>query len=99
MLLTTVCVGLFLFYSATARSVTSTPSLTSRAASSSDDGPACRYLPGDAGWPNETAWNQLNQTVEGRLLAGVPLARSCHSPYLDSEVCSEIQEEWILLDP
>ncbi|KAI0436305.1 hypothetical protein F4803DRAFT_239968 [Xylaria telfairii] len=59
----------------------------------------CRYLSKDAGWPNDTIWDQLNRTVEGRLIRGVPLGQPCHSPYLNTGKCSQIQSEWTLLPP
>lgn len=61
--------------------------------------PACRYLPGDAGWPTQAVWDQLNQTVGGRLIRGVPLGQPCHGPELDPQECSQIQEQWTLLPP
>lgn len=41
--------------------------------------PACRYIPGDAGWPSQKSWTKLNSTVGGRLIATVPIAHVCHS--------------------
>lgn len=38
----------------------------------------CKYIPGDVGWPSQRDWQQLNQTVEGRLIATVPLGAVCH---------------------
>jgi len=40
--------------------------------------PTCRYIPGDAGWPSQEKWNKLNKTLEGRLIATVPIAHVCH---------------------
>jgi hypothetical protein len=40
--------------------------------------PACRYIPGDASWPNRRQWDRLNTTVGGRLIATVPLGHVCH---------------------
>ncbi|ESZ93417.1 hypothetical protein SBOR_6197 [Sclerotinia borealis F-4128] len=62
-------------------------------------GPKCRYLPSDPAWPNQTVWNNLNQTVEGRLIRGVPLGQPCYEPHLDVTKCSQIREEWIMLSP
>ncbi|KAH6974604.1 putative FAD-dependent isoamyl alcohol oxidase [Ilyonectria sp. MPI-CAGE-AT-0026] len=38
----------------------------------------CRYIPGDAGWPDAQQWHHLNATVGGRLIANVPLGQVCH---------------------
>ncbi|KAI1824147.1 FAD binding domain-containing protein [Xylaria intraflava] len=38
----------------------------------------CRYIPGDAGWPSQGDWAQLNATVGGRLVPTIPLAHVCH---------------------
>ena len=34
----------------------------------------CRTIPGDDAWPSKVDWDQLNQTVHGKLIATVPLA-------------------------
>ncbi|KAK8218771.1 hypothetical protein IWZ01DRAFT_463799 [Phyllosticta capitalensis] len=65
-----------------------TPSLTS--------GPSCRCMPGDACWPSTQDWNQLNKTVEGRLMLNVPLAHVCHDPFYNQEECEYLKEQWIL---
>lgn len=57
----------------------------------------CRHIPGDAGWPSESDWSQLNATVHGRLIATVPQASICHSaPYdsLDDAACRALRERW-----
>lgn len=56
----------------------------------------CRHLPSDAGWPNEDVWQNLNTTVGGRLIRGVPLGQPCHTPLLNSEICAQIREDWTL---
>ena len=59
----------------------------------------CRYLPGDAGWPSLAAWGELNQTVGGRLIAGVPLGEPCYGPDVDLSACTDIQDSWTSLTP
>ncbi|KAK3935483.1 hypothetical protein QBC46DRAFT_422497 [Diplogelasinospora grovesii] len=59
----------------------------------------CRYLPGDAGWPSQAAWHQLNNTVGGRLIAGTPLGRPCFEPDLNAAECAAIKAEWTDLHP
>ena len=38
---------------------------------------SCRNIPGDAGFPSDAEWNQLNDQVGGRLLEVVPSAQYC----------------------
>jgi hypothetical protein len=54
----------------------------------------CRNIPGDAGWPNAAQWSSLNSTVNGRLIATVPLAQVCHDPFYDEEACNAVREAW-----
>lgn len=58
------------------------------------DNPACHYLPGDHDWPSRDKWNQLNESVGGRLILGKPLAQICHGSTYDPIACSELQREW-----
>jgi hypothetical protein len=56
---------------------------------------ACRNLPGDESWPAPQAWARLNASVDGRLIATVPLAAPCHQGALyDADTCRSIQEGW-----
>ncbi|CAD6452299.1 200ca50e-fd55-49ae-b11c-d6c02fd245bd [Sclerotinia trifoliorum] len=59
----------------------------------------CRNLPSDPSWPNKSQWNQLNATINGRLIQGTPLGQPCYEPQLNSEKCAQIQSEWINLPP
>ncbi|PSN59523.1 FAD-binding domain-containing protein [Corynespora cassiicola Philippines] len=54
----------------------------------------CKVIPGDEGWPSVQTWAQLNQTVEGRLIATVPLGSVCHGSSFDQSQCSKMQSEW-----
>lgn len=57
----------------------------------------CRNLPGDAGWPNLTAWSKLNATLKGQLIATVPQAHVCHTApynYYDPTACAKLQSTW-----
>ncbi len=56
--------------------------------------PTCKYLPGDPGWPSPSEWNTLNDTVNGRLIAAVPLAQPCHAPNFNAAECAKIQANW-----
>lgn len=60
----------------------------------SDKAPTCRNIPGDPRWPSIHAWNALNATVEGRLIATVPLAHVCHDPTYDEASCDYVTQNW-----
>lgn len=56
---------------------------------------SCRVLPGDADWPMPQDWQDLNQTVGGRLIEVVPHESVCHdAPYnrYDAEACANLQK-------
>lgn len=58
---------------------------------------SCKYIPGDNGWPSDTKWSQLNQTVGGRLIQTIPLGSVCHQTGFnnyDADKCKAVQEEW-----
>lgn len=54
----------------------------------------CRTFPGECSWPKEDLWKQLNETVGGRLIATVPLAKACHDPDYDAATCAWLQTYW-----
>ena len=59
----------------------------------------CKYIPGDAAWPTQDTWNQLNHTVGGRLIATVPQAAVCHvGGYAtlkpNEAACEALRPEW-----
>ncbi|KAI4162238.1 MAG: hypothetical protein LQ342_004106 [Letrouitia transgressa] len=53
-------------------------------------------MPGDPGWPSDSTWAALNVSVDGRLVATVPLAKPCHEPDYDAAVCKLLQTNWTL---
>jgi hypothetical protein len=55
----------------------------------------CLCLPGDACWPAQQAWSQLNSTVNGNLVATVPIGSPCHDPTFDATACDALQKEWL----
>lgn len=55
----------------------------------------CRCFPGEECWPSTDVWDQFNQTVDGRLLATVPLATPCHAPNYDAAACDKLRNRWI----
>ena len=62
---------------------------------------SCKVIPGDPQWPSRDTWNQLNQTVSGRLIASVPEAAVCHpggyGPLQENEAaCDALKPQWSL---
>jgi len=57
----------------------------------------CRTFPGDANWPSASEWKAFNRTVEGRLIANIPMASVCHNsefgPYNEEE-CNALRSTW-----
>ncbi|KAI1383023.1 FAD-binding domain-containing protein [Hypoxylon trugodes] len=64
----------------------------------------CRSIPGDADWPDPNAWDTLNRTVGGNLIATTPISSVCHhssslgttgsiSDY-DKEACDTLRNNW-----
>ncbi|KAL4914013.1 hypothetical protein BDW62DRAFT_213821 [Aspergillus aurantiobrunneus] len=64
----------------------------SAAASTGD----CHCLPGDPCWPSANQWDALNRTVDGRLIATVPVGSPCHDPTYDAVACADLQSGWNL---
>ncbi|KAL4762065.1 uncharacterized protein BDW70DRAFT_167241 [Aspergillus foveolatus] len=54
----------------------------------------CRYLPNDPQWPSTEQWQQLNNSVGGRLIRGIPLASPCHGEEYNNITCGALQERW-----
>ena len=57
----------------------------------------CRCFPGDACWPPEAEWSRFNKTLDGKLIATVPIASACHEssfgPY-DPARCEQLRSIW-----
>ncbi|KAJ7705513.1 hypothetical protein B0H17DRAFT_1193179 [Mycena rosella] len=51
--------------------------------------PACRNIPGSAGYPSPVTWDELNATIYGLLVNVVPSAKYCVS--LPSGACTDAQ--------
>ncbi|KAL5363006.1 hypothetical protein BJX96DRAFT_186526 [Aspergillus floccosus] len=64
------------------------------ALSAVDASSSCRCFPGDACWPSQQVWSRFNETVDGRLIATVPLGTPCHTPNYDGAVCETLREGW-----
>jgi hypothetical protein len=60
----------------------------------------CKCFPGDDCWPTVEEWSQFNATLNGRLIATVPLAAACHDDAWSSynnATCAKLRSSW--LDP
>ncbi|KAL3455908.1 hypothetical protein BJX64DRAFT_271512 [Aspergillus heterothallicus] len=60
---------------------------------------SCRCFPGDACWPTHEVWQRFNDSVDGRLIATVPLGTSCHAPHYDENLCDQLQTQWTIPEP
>ncbi|KAJ5279618.1 FAD binding domain protein [Penicillium angulare] len=56
----------------------------------------CRCFPGDECWPSVETWDGFNQSVDGRLVATVPLATPCHAPNYNLLECESLKNGWLL---
>lgn len=56
----------------------------------------CHVLPTDALWPSVDAWQALNATVNGHLVASAPLGGPCHDPNYNATACAAVQQQWQL---
>lgn len=55
----------------------------------------CRCFPGDACWPTESDWKALNQSVNGQLVATVPIGSVCHGDETyEAKECANLKEAW-----
>ncbi|KAH8588745.1 hypothetical protein B0O99DRAFT_664867 [Bisporella sp. PMI_857] len=56
----------------------------------------CKYVPADSLWPSPLAWDTLNTTISGQLIAVEPVAISCYpGPLFDNKTCAEVNSQWI----
>jgi hypothetical protein len=69
---------------------------------SSSTSPICRCFPGDSCWPSLYDWRSFNSSIDGILIASVPIAAVCHefhssdTPVLtyNSNACEEAKDNW-----
>lgn len=56
----------------------------------------CKCFPGEKCWPSQEEWSSLNDTVDGRLIATVPLASPCYQSWgnHDEDTCNTLQDLW-----
>ncbi|KAL3447689.1 hypothetical protein BJX65DRAFT_90227 [Aspergillus insuetus] len=57
---------------------------------------SCRCFPGDTCWPTTETWQQFNESIDGRLIATVPLGFSCHDPHYNAELCAQLETQWTI---
>jgi hypothetical protein len=55
----------------------------------------CLCLPGDACWPSQNTWSALNSTVNGKLVATIPIGSPCHDPTFDGDACENLKAQWL----
>ncbi|KAF2730300.1 FAD binding domain protein [Polyplosphaeria fusca] len=64
--------------------------------------PQCRTIVGDADWPHPAQWSSFNQSVDGKLVATVPIAAPCHRTLFnqanlslyDEQQCADLRNTW-----
>ncbi|KAJ6124321.1 hypothetical protein N7471_011638 [Penicillium samsonianum] len=59
--------------------------------------PDCHCMPQDTCWPEDYRWAQFNKTVDGKLIATVPIASVCHIDSFalyDQSQCAQLQSDW-----
>ncbi|KAL6898909.1 hypothetical protein GGI43DRAFT_72493 [Trichoderma evansii] len=56
---------------------------------------SCKCFPGDACWPSTSDWAAFNKTVDGRLIATVPLGSPCHGDSYNATECQFLQDNWL----
>ncbi|KAI5776430.1 hypothetical protein EDC01DRAFT_636804 [Geopyxis carbonaria] len=63
---------------------------------SADNGPTCKYLPGDSKWPSNSAWKTLDRFVTGPVASPSPLASPCYtsSGVYNAATCASITSNW-----
>ncbi|KAJ5778831.1 FAD linked oxidase N-terminal [Penicillium paradoxum] len=59
----------------------------------------CHCLPTDSCWPAPSVWDSLNKTVDGRLIATVPIGSPCHAPNYDAVACATLKADWYTPEP
>lgn len=68
---------------------------TAASTATASESASCRCFPGETCWPSPPAWDSLNATVGGRLIATVPLGSPCHDPLYNATECVNLQSLWV----
>jgi len=71
--------------------------LVSFSAANTSPKPTCKAIPGTPSWPSISAWDHLNRTLHGRLLAPSPPGAVCHPtrPEFNPVACPIVQAGWL----
>lgn len=88
------------FYRSATKAVLASLALTSTFISQcTEDLPNdCKCFPGDDCWPTPEEWSEFNSTIDGKLIATVPLAAPCHDDAwgtYDNASCAELRTSWV----
>ena len=54
----------------------------------------CRCFPGDTCWPSAKDWSAFNQSINGRLIATIPIGSVCHGTTFDTAKCDNVRAAW-----
>ncbi|KAJ6103987.1 FAD-binding type 2 [Penicillium sp. IBT 18751x] len=54
----------------------------------------CRCGPNNDCWPSPTAWNQLNETINGHLTQLRPVGAVCHEKHFSNSSCNELIQHY-----
>ncbi|KAJ5669803.1 FAD-linked oxidoreductase sor8 [Penicillium macrosclerotiorum] len=58
----------------------------------------CRCFPGEPCWPSARQWSDFNATLNGRLIATVPISSVCHTrgefAAYDERACADLISNW-----
>ena len=59
-------------------------------------GRECKAVPGTTSWPSTSAWDALNTTLSGNLIAPTPPGASCHpdQPSYNNATCTIVADLW-----
>lgn len=58
--------------------------------------PYCKPVPGSPDWPSQSAWQALNTSISGRLLAPIPPGLVCqqNTSFYNAAACGNVYQEW-----
>ena len=67
-------------------------------------GQNCKCGPEDSCWPPRKQWDNLNSTVNGRLIKTVPIGAICrysfeNTSYYNPQGCAKLKATWNIVDP
>jgi hypothetical protein len=64
----------------------------------------CRCLPTDPCWPDPSAWDEFNRTINGHLVSLRPIGAACHGPENNKTRCEIVKNSthnplWRISEP